>query len=103
MLQEELTYKFGDVIEALKQGKLASRKGWNGKGMFIMKQVPSEIGLDIIPKMQSVQRIAKEILMLRGTTLKYQNQMLIIKQDGTADSWVPSSSDIFAEDWIIIE
>ncbi len=93
---------FGLIIEALKQGKLAQREGWNGKGMFIMKQIPAEIGLDIIPKMQSVQQSAKDILINRGTTLKYANQMLIIKEDGTADSWVPSSSDIFAEDWIII-
>ncbi len=93
---------FGLIIEALKQGKLAQREGWNGKGMFIMKQIPAEIGLDIIPKMQSVQQSAKDILINRGTTLKYENQMLIIKEDGTADSWVPSSSDIFAEDWIII-
>ena len=93
---------FGLIIEALKQGKLAQRDGWNGKGMFIMKQIPAEIGLDIIPKMQSVQQSAKDILINRGTTLKYENQMLIIKEDGTADSWVPSSSDIFAEDWIII-
>ena len=93
---------FGLIIEALKQGKLAQREGWTGKGMFIMKQIPAEIGLDIIPKMQSVQQSAKDILINRGTTLKYENQMLIIKEDGTADSWVPSSSDIFAEDWIII-
>lgn len=93
---------FGLIIEALKQGKLAQREGWNGKGMFIMKQIPAEIGLDIIPKMQSVQQSAKDILINRGTTLKYENQMLIIKENGTADSWVPSSSDVFAEDWIII-
>jgi hypothetical protein len=103
MLQEEITYKFGDAIEALKSGKLIQRKGWNGKGMYVMKQIPAEIGLDIIPKMQSVQQSAKELLILRGTTLKYQNQMLIIKTDGTADSWVPSSSDIFAEDWFILD
>ena len=93
---------FGEAIEALREGKLVARHGWNGKGMFIMKQIPAEIGLDIIPKMQSVQQSAKDILINRGTTLKYENQMLIIKEDGTADSWVPSSSDIFAEDWIII-
>ena len=93
---------FGLAIEALKQGKLVARKGWNGKGMFVMKQIPAEINLDIIPKMQSVQESAKTILINRKTTLKYQNQMLIIKEDGTADSWVPSSSDVFAEDWCII-
>ena len=93
---------FGKAIEALKEGKLVARDGWNGKGMFVMKQIPAEIGLDIIPRMQSVQQSAKDVLINRGTTLKYENQMLIIKLDGTADSWVASSSDIFAEDWIIL-
>ena len=93
---------FGKAIEALKEGKLVARDGWNGKGMFIMKQIPAEIGLDIIPRMQSVQQSAKDVLIDRGTTLKYENQMLIIKLDGTADSWVASSSDIFAEDWVIL-
>ena len=93
---------FGKAIEALKEGKLVTRDGWNGKGMFVMKQIPAEIGLDIIPRMQSVQQSAKDVLIDRGTTLKYENQMLIIKLDGTADSWVASSSDIFAEDWVIL-
>ena len=94
---------FGQAIEALKEGKLVTREGWNGKGLFVMKQIPAEIGLEIIPKMQSVQESAKQILVSRGTTLKYENQMLIIKPNGTADSWVPSSSDVFAEDWIVVE
>jgi hypothetical protein len=94
---------FGQAVEALKQGKLAAREGWNGKDMFIIKQIPAEIELDIIPKMQSVQQSAKDKLLEAGNTLKYENQMLIIKPDGTADSWVPSSSDVFAEDWFIIE
>ena len=93
---------FGQAIEALKQGKLVYRDGWNGSGMFIMKQIPSEISLDIVPKMQSVQQSAKDVLINRDTTLKYCNQMLIIKKDGTADSWVASSSDTFAEDWNIL-
>ena len=91
---------FGKAIEALKEGKLVTRDGWDG--MFVMKQIPAEIGLDIIPRMQSVQQSAKDVLINRGTTLKYENQMLIIKLDGTADSWVPSSSDVFAEDWVIL-
>ena len=94
---------FGQAIEALKEGKLVAREGWNGNGLFVMKQIPAEIGLDIIPKMQSVQESAKRILVFRGTTLKYENQMLIVKPNGTADSWVPSSSDVFAEDWIVVE
>lgn len=31
----EKTMDFGGAIAALKQGKKVSRKGWNGKGMFL--------------------------------------------------------------------
>ena len=30
---------FGQVIELLKEGSI-QRNGWNGKGMFVFKQVP---------------------------------------------------------------
>ena len=71
--------------------------------MFVVKQVPSHITGDVIPKMQSLPLSAKAILMSRESPhIDYTNQMLIIHPDGRADSWVPSSSDIFAEDWEIV-
>ncbi len=91
---------FGEAINLLKAGLAVRRKGWNGKGLFIVKQVPAHITGDIIPKMQSLPQIAKDILMKRENPhIDYTNQMLIINPDGRADSWVPSSSDVFAEDW----
>lgn len=94
---------FGKAIVALKQGKAIQRMGWNGKGLFVVKQVPASIKGDIIPKMQSLPQVAKDILMSRENPhIDYTNQMLIINTDGRADSWVPSSSDVFAEDWTII-
>lgn len=93
---------FGQAVEALKLGYCVCRESWDDNEFFVMKQIPAEIGLDIIPRMQSVQESAKKKLIELNVTLKYENQMLIIKQDGTADSWVPSSSDVFAEDWIIL-
>ena len=95
---------FGQAIEALKQGKAIQREGWNGKGLFVVKQVPAIIKANIIPNMQSLPQSAKNILMSREVPeIKYTNQMLIINPDGRADSWVPSSSDVFAEDWCIYE
>lgn len=44
-------FGFGDVIEFLREGKACRRSGWNGKGLFIVKQVPAHIEKDIIPKM----------------------------------------------------
>lgn len=94
---------FGEALEALKQGKLVQREGWNGKGMFIVKQVPAVIGTEIIPKMQSLPQAAKDVLINRDQAISYENQMLIVNSSGRADSWVPSSSDCFAEDWIILD
>lgn len=93
---------FGLAIEALKLGKCIARKGWNGKGMFITKQVPGIIGLDTVPKMASLNKETKDLILDSGNPIDYQSQMLIIKPDGTADSWVASSSDTFAEDWYIV-
>lgn len=33
---------FGQVIEALKEGKSVIRNGWNGKGMFITLKGPDK-------------------------------------------------------------
>lgn len=94
---------FGGAIVLLKDGFAVRRKSWNDKGLFIVKQVPSHIGGDIIPKMQSLPQSAKDILMSRENPhIDYTNQMLIINTDGKADSWVPSSSDVFAKDWEVV-
>ena len=96
-------FGFGEVIKFLKEGKACRRSGWNGKGLFIVKQVPSHITGEIIPNMQSLPQSAKDILMSRENPhIDYTNQMLIINPDGRADSWVPSVSDEFAEDWEVV-
>ena len=51
---------FGQVIELLKEGRCIQRNGWNGKGMFVFKQVPSAIDNSIIDRMQSVPDSAKK-------------------------------------------
>lgn len=94
------TFTFGTAVLFLKAGMAVRRAGWNGKGLFVVKQVPSHITADIIPNMQSLPQSAKDIIMARKEPhIDYTNQMLIVNPDGRADSWVPSSSDVFAEDW----
>lgn len=96
--------RFGSVIQFLKEGRACRRSGWNGKGLFVVKQIPSHIEGADIPNIQSLPQSAKNILINRETPhIDYTNQMLIINPDGRADSWVPSSSDIFAEDWEVID
>lgn len=96
-------FDFGTAIKFLQAGGAVRRAGWNGKGLFVVKQVPVHIEGDIIPDMQSLPQSAKDILMDRDNPhISYTNQMLIINPDGRADSWVPSSSDVFAEDWEVV-
>lgn len=94
---------FGQAIEWMKAGFAIRRSGWNGKGLFVVKQIPAHITEEIIPKMQSLPQSAKDIIMAReNKVIDYTNQMLIINSDGRADSWVPSVSDVFAEDWEVV-
>lgn len=98
------TMDFGDAIEVLKQGGVIRRKGWNGKGLVVFKQVPAHIGSDIIPKMQSLPQLAKGLISKERGFIDYTSQCLIYNTNtGRADSWVPSISDVFAEDWEIVE
>ena len=95
---------FGTVISALNVGFLAYRKGWNGKGLFVFKQIRATIiGEDIIKKMTSLNDLSKQLIVEANGTISYCNQCLIYNTNtGEANSWVPSVSDIFAEDWCIV-
>ena len=97
-------YCFGEAIEALKFGLAIRRKGWNGKGMIVFKQIPAHIEGDIIPKMQSLPQSAKDLILAGKGFIDYTSQCLIYNENtGRADSWVPSSADMFAEDWEIVK
>ena len=94
---------FSIAIQALKFGLAIRRSGWNGKGLFVVKQVPAHIGSDVIPKMQSLPQSAKDLILSGKGFIDYTSQCLIYNENtGRADSWVPSISDVFAEDWEIV-
>ena len=94
---------FGMAIEALKCGLAVRRSGWNGKGLFVVKQIPAHITEEIIPKMQSLPQSAKDLILKGKGFVDYTSQCLIYNENtGRADSWVPSISDVFAEDWEVV-
>lgn len=101
---EDVPMSFGEAIVALEQGHAVQREGWNGNGLFIVKQIPAKIEGLIIDKIQSLPQSCKDLLKEREGVphIDYTNQMLIINPDGRADSWVASSSDTFAHDWHIL-
>lgn len=94
---------FGQAIEYLKAGLAIKREGWNGKGLMVFKQVPAHIESEIIHKMQSLPQPAKDLILKGKGFIDYTSQCLIYNENtGRADSWVPSISDVFAEDWEVV-
>lgn len=57
-------------------GESLKREGWNGKGMVVRKHVPS-------------YGVEPHLIIYSSIT-------------GKANSWVPSSPDLLAEDWVTI-
>lgn len=98
----EVTY--GEAIEHLRKGGMVARRGWIGNARFVCRQVPSEVPSIIIPKMSSLPESVKEELLTRVgfESIQYRNQMIMVNADNTIDSWVASSSDTFATDWVLI-
>lgn len=75
---------FGLALEALKKGMCVCRKGWNGKGMWIVLQRPDEWSKMTIPYMY----------------IEYPNGHPAYP-NGSLVPWVPSQTDALAEDWEI--
>jgi hypothetical protein len=68
---------FSQVLQALKNGDEAYRDGWNGKGLKVRAQFPDEHS-----------KMGNPYLYIDATAL-----------GGTLNPWVPSQTDLFAEDW----
>lgn len=79
---------FSWALMRLKEGAKIQRKGWNGKGMWIaVYEQPPHIPVTV-----------------SGYDGNIDVPMLFIKTvKGTLNTWVPSISDLFAEDWEVVE
>jgi hypothetical protein len=82
---------FSTALAALRQGKRISREGWNGKGMFVY-YVPGASYPAQTP-------VAKAVF---GEMVPYRTYFVIHGADGMVSTWVPSSTDLDAEDWEVL-
>lgn len=101
---------FGSALKAVKEGKRIRREGWNGKGLFVFEQVPSEIKKDIVPKMQSLPQSVKDEFQRRFDdpdeqidAIYYSNQLALVNPSNMITGWAPSVSDALANDWTILD
>lgn len=83
---------FGSALKLLKQGKAVSRRGWNGKGMFVYlvgagRYPPSTPTGELLAK----QQIDGKVPYLPYLALKSVN--------GEVVPWLASQTDVLANDW----
>lgn len=100
---------FGQAIYYLNQGLPVYRNTWD-QGTFIFKQVPSEIGKDIVPKMQSLPDAVKEVFINRFedkhaqiSSIYYSDQLAIVKLSNSIRGYSPSVEDCLADNWFIFK
>ncbi len=74
-MTEKASFGFGVAIGILKEGGAVQRKGWNGKGMWLGLQRPTETSLMTLP-----------YIFMRTA-------------QGDLVPWVASQTDILADDW----
>ena len=97
-----LIMNFAEAINYLNLGYCVRR--FDDVEHFITKQVPQIIESDIIPRMTSLSKFAKELLLKYPKRISYKNQMLIVnRKSGEAEQYSPTVSDILATDWTKVE
>ena len=85
---------FGQAIEALKNGKKVARVGWNGKDMFLY-YVP--VGA-YAPCTEIVASLVNE-----NGLVEYGAYIAMKTAQGNVVPWLPSQTDMLAEDWNVVE
>lgn len=73
---------FGQAIEAIKEGKKAVRKGWNGNGMSLEAQFPD-----------ANSKMTHPYLFMNIPECEEGDRRL---------PWQPAQVDLFAEDWTVL-
>lgn len=84
----------GLAIEALKHGARVARAGWNGKGMWLT--LVSGWNGSLTGTLQT------STLVMPPEWVGYANFIAMYTADQVLVPWLPSQTDILAEDWVIL-
>ena len=93
---------FGDAIKAIKDGKKVSRYGWNGKGMYLWLLPEAKIKKEWCRDEKLLECFgAEDELLCLGSIRMYTHNSS--GRTAVLTGWIPSQSDMLAEDWYIVD
>lgn len=82
---------FGVALGLIKSGIKVTRKGWNGKDMFIAMRVPNSVDADYTHEFHRKDRYVERPYIYMKTV----NDELV--------PWVASQTDILEDDWCVVD
>ena len=84
---------FSEALVAIKEGKKLSRARWmDANHVFLVA------GSDF-----EVNRAPLNTMFDEGTKVTYRPHIDMVGSDGLVGTWQPSSIDLFADDWAIVD
>lgn len=83
---------FGLAVEAIKKGLKITRQGWNGAGQFVY-YVPAN-------SYPAQTDAAKQTF---GDMVPYRAYMALKTVQNDIQVWIPSTTDVLADDWLVVE
>lgn len=90
-MDTEKMFNLGEALALLKSGKSVTRKGWNGKGMFLTLQVPDENS--------KMTRPYVYMTIPSGSSNQFSADGQVSDQ---RIPWLCSQTDLLAEDWVVL-
>lgn len=102
MIEKEVNLTFGEALQALKSGMKVTRRGWNGKGMFLWLK-PSAI----VKSEWCKDMVLKSIADANGGEIAALGTICMYTHDSTGrkailTGWLASQSDMLSDDWEIL-
>lgn len=103
---------YGEALEHVKKGRLAQRKGWNGKGMFIFMRPEGNLSVVQILGLNTMPVGVKDYYEMKNQPIVSAHEpkvtftpYLCMKaaDDTIVNGWLASQTDMLANDWQIVE
>lgn len=83
--------RFEQALTIVREGHTVARAGWNGLGQFVY-MVPAAS--------YPAQTGAAKSYFGEGALVPYEAYLALKNAQDTVSVWVPSTGDLFAEDWV---
>lgn len=94
--EQKVPNDFSWALGMLKQGHRMARSGWNGKGMYVVRQDGYPDGIPIN------SNTARATGIPEGTVCRFRSYIMMKTAQEDFVPWVASQTDLLADDWELV-